>query len=81
MARIYDPGRAAIYQRLGIPTVATVSWATDQALRRLLPVETRAEWIDPTGWWSWSSGPCPRRAGPAARWPSSTSPGGGGSWR
>jgi trk system potassium uptake protein TrkA len=49
IARIYDPGRAAIYERLGIPTVATVSWATDQALRRLLPSETRTEWSDPTG--------------------------------
>ncbi|HTZ10682.1 MAG TPA: NAD-binding protein, partial [Acidimicrobiales bacterium] len=26
VARIYDPRRAEIYQRLGIPTVATVSW-------------------------------------------------------
>src|SRR5215210_1340847 len=39
VARIYDPRRAAIYQRLGIPTVATVSWTTDQVLRRLLPGE------------------------------------------
>ena len=37
VARIYDPRRAAIYQRLGIPTVATVAWTTDQVLRRLLP--------------------------------------------
>lgn len=49
MARIYDPRRASIYERLGIPTVATVEWTTDQALRRLLPDETRAEWVDPTG--------------------------------
>ena len=49
VARIYDPKRAGVYQRLGIPTVATVGWTTDQALRRLLPEETRAEWIDPTG--------------------------------
>ncbi len=49
VARIYDPGRAMIYQRLGIATVATVHWATDQALRRLVPTETRAEWVDPTG--------------------------------
>lgn len=49
IARIYDPGRAALYQRAGIPTVATVSWSTDQALRRLLPSETRTEWVDPTG--------------------------------
>lgn len=49
MARIYDPGRAQVYRRLGIPTVATVEWTTDQALRRLLPNITRAEWIDPSG--------------------------------
>src|SRR5207245_4884417 len=35
VARIYDPRRAIIYQRLGIPTVATVAWTTDQVLRRL----------------------------------------------
>jgi trk system potassium uptake protein TrkA len=38
-----------IYQRLGIPTVATVAWTTDQVLRRLLPAETQHDWIDPTG--------------------------------
>ena len=37
VARIYDPGRAEVYQRLGIPTVATVRWTADQVLRRLLP--------------------------------------------
>lgn len=49
VARIYDPRRALIYQRLGIPTVATVSWTTDQVLRRLLPTETPHEWIDASG--------------------------------
>jgi trk system potassium uptake protein TrkA len=49
VARIYDPRRALIYQRLGIPTVATVSWTTDQVLRRLLPDETRHDWVDATG--------------------------------
>ena len=49
VARIYDPRRALIYQRLGIPTVATVAWTTDQVLRRLLPEEVRNDWIDPTG--------------------------------
>jgi trk system potassium uptake protein TrkA len=49
VARIYDPGRAMTYQRLGISTVATAPWATDQALRRLVPHETRAEWVDATG--------------------------------
>jgi trk system potassium uptake protein len=37
VARIYDPGRAEIYQRLGIPTVAAVRWSTDQVLRRIVP--------------------------------------------
>ena len=49
MARIYDPRRAGVYERLGIPTVATVEWTTDQALRRLLPDTNRTEWVDPTG--------------------------------
>ena len=49
VARIYDPRRALIYQRLGIPTVATVSWATDQVLRKLLPGEVKADWSDPSG--------------------------------
>lgn len=49
VARIYDPGRAAVYERLGIPTVATVAWATDQALRKLLPDQVRTEWTDATG--------------------------------
>jgi trk system potassium uptake protein TrkA len=49
VARIYDPRRAAIFQKLGIPTVATVSWTTDQVLRRLIPSEHHSEWLDPTG--------------------------------
>src|SRR3954451_15804197 len=39
VARIYDPGRAEVYQRLGIPTVATVRWTADQMARRLLSVD------------------------------------------
>ena len=42
VARIYDPGRAEVYQRLGITTVATVKWTADQVLRRLLPGRRRA---------------------------------------
>lgn len=49
VARIYDPRRAAIFQRLGIPTVATVAWTTDQVLRRLVPEEHHSEWLDATG--------------------------------
>ena len=48
VARIYDPGRAEIYQRLGIPTVATVLWATDQILRKIAPEGSRSEWRDQT---------------------------------
>lgn len=49
VARIYDPRRAVIYQRLGIPTVATVAWTTDQVMRRLLPGQHDADWVDATG--------------------------------
>ncbi len=49
VARIYDPRRAEIYQRLGIPTVATVTWTTDQVRRRLLPEETTGDWSDASG--------------------------------
>jgi len=49
VARIYDPRRAVIYQRLGIPTVATVAWTTDQVLRRLFPDHWVSEWTDPSG--------------------------------
>jgi trk system potassium uptake protein TrkA len=49
VARIYDPRRAEIYRRLGIPTVATVTWTIDQAIRTLFPEHTTSEWSDPTG--------------------------------
>jgi len=49
VARIYDPGRAEVYQRLGIPTVATVRWTADQIMRRLLPHGAEPEWRDPSG--------------------------------
>jgi trk system potassium uptake protein len=48
-ARIYDPGRAEVYQRLGIPTVATVRWTADQMARRLLPVGSTPEFRDASG--------------------------------
>lgn len=48
-ARIYDPRRAEVYQRLGIPTVATVRWTADQMLRRLMPSGAEPEWRDPSG--------------------------------
>jgi trk system potassium uptake protein len=48
VARIYDPRRAEIYQRLGIPTVATVKWTTDQVMRLLIPDQVASDWKDPT---------------------------------
>jgi trk system potassium uptake protein len=48
VARIYDARRAAIYERLGIPTIATVQWTTDRILRRMLPDSPSIEWIDPS---------------------------------
>lgn len=49
VARIYDPHRAEIYQRLGIPTVATVRWTADQVLRRLLPMGAQDQYRDASG--------------------------------
>ena len=49
MARIYDPGRAEVYQRLGITTVATVKWTADQVLRRILPAGAEPDFRDPSG--------------------------------
>ena len=49
VARIYDPGRAEVYQRLGITTVATVRWTADQVLRRLLPAGAEPDFRDPSG--------------------------------
>ena len=48
VARIYDPRRAVIYERLGIPTIATVQWSIDRVLRRLLPDAAETDWIDPS---------------------------------
>ncbi len=49
VARIYDPGRAELYQRLGIPTVGTVRWTADRMLRRLLPHGAVPQHTDPSG--------------------------------
>ena len=49
VARIYDPRRAEIYERLGIPTVATVAWTAGQILRRIDPSGAIEEWRDSTG--------------------------------
>ena len=49
VARIYDPRRAEVYTRLGIPTVATVRWTADEMLRRLIPQGAHSLWSDPSG--------------------------------
>ncbi len=49
VARIYDARRAEVYQKLGIPSVATVRWTADQVARRLLPEGLLTEWRDPSG--------------------------------
>lgn len=49
VARIKDPRRAAVYQRLGIPTVAPVTWAADQVMRRLFPENAAIDWTHPSG--------------------------------
>jgi trk system potassium uptake protein len=46
VARIYDPARADIYMKLGIPTVATASWTTSQVKRWMLPSDGSIEWSD-----------------------------------
>lgn len=49
IARIYDAGRAAVYERLGIPTVATVPWATGRLIRYLTAGASPVVWRDMTG--------------------------------
>jgi trk system potassium uptake protein TrkA len=49
VARIYDPKRAEVFERLGIPTIATVPWATSRLLERLLDDAHVEEWRDSSG--------------------------------
>ncbi len=48
VARIYDAKRAEVYERLGIPTVATVPWTTERFVSALGETTTM-EWRDPSG--------------------------------
>ena len=48
VARIYDPKRAEIYERLGIATVATVKWTAERIMRRIVTDRPSVEWADPT---------------------------------
>ena len=59
VARIYDPGRAEVYQRLGVTTVATVKWTADQVLRRLLPAGAEPDFRDMSGTIRLDSVPAP----------------------
>ncbi len=47
VARIADSGRAEVYERLGIATVAQVPWMAAQIVTRLLPGGSEAEYTDP----------------------------------
>lgn len=49
VARIYDPQRADIYKKLGIPTVATSTWTVNQVMRWLVPRDDSVEWTDGGG--------------------------------
>lgn len=49
VARIYDARRADVYERLGIPTVATVRQTAEQMMRRILPGGSVREASDPSG--------------------------------
>lgn len=49
VARIYDPKRAEVYERLGIPTIATVPWTADRLLRSVLGKSTSEIWRDASG--------------------------------
>jgi trk system potassium uptake protein TrkA len=48
VARIYDAKRAEVYERLGIPTVATIRWAADRMVRHLVPEGNVEVFRDPT---------------------------------
>lgn len=43
VARIYDPERASIYERLGLTTIASARWTTEAVTRALLPEGDRVE--------------------------------------
>jgi trk system potassium uptake protein TrkA len=49
VARIYDERRAEVYERLGIPTVATVPWTANRLLKSVLGEATSEVWRDPSG--------------------------------
>ena len=46
-ARIYDMRRSAVYERLGIPTVASARLTIDMSMRQLRPDVEAVRWVDP----------------------------------
>lgn len=48
IARIYDAGRAEVYERLGIPTVATVPWTAGRLVRFITAGSSPVIWRDQT---------------------------------
>lgn len=49
VARIYDPDRAELFERKGIPTIASVTRTATAVLKRILPPNTSTVWQDLTG--------------------------------
>jgi trk system potassium uptake protein TrkA len=49
VARIYDAKRAEIYERLGIPTIATVPWTINRLVRQIVGEAMEESWRDPSG--------------------------------
>jgi trk system potassium uptake protein TrkA len=49
VARIYDSKRAEVYERLGIPTVASVPWTTARLLKTVIGETMSEAWRDASG--------------------------------
>ena len=49
VARIADPERAELYERLGIPTVASTRRTAMAVLQRMVPPNAEVVWTGPTG--------------------------------
>lgn len=49
VARVADPERAALFERLGIPTIASSMRLGTAVLSRLLPPNAQVAWTHPTG--------------------------------
>ena len=49
VARIYDQQRAEVYEKMGIATVASVLWSSQQVLNRIHPDRIALSWLDSSG--------------------------------